>query len=175
VSHIVQGVTLVLGDRVNTDIHCSSKYMPGKDNAYLAAHAFEKIDPAFPAQAAAFKAAQQPIVLVAGPDFGINSSREQAAQILREMGVAVVVAPSFARAFYRNALNNGLALITAQPGSVRNGQAVEVDLSAGTVAVAGQATWQGIGLSGVLQDIVAAGGLLSYLDRHQGWPVATHP
>ena len=88
---------MLLGERVNTDIHCSSKYLPGKDNAYVAAHAFEKLDPHFAAQAAKHRQARQPIVLVAGGDFGINSSREQAAQILREMGVAVVIAPSFAQ------------------------------------------------------------------------------
>lgn len=171
-NNIIQGVTMVLGEQVNTDIHCSTKYMPGKDNAYVAAHAFEKIDPAFATQAAAYRQAGQAIVLIAGKDFGMNSSREQAAQILSEMGVAVVVAPSFARAFYRNALNNGLALITAQTDAVQGGQAVEVDLAAGSVRVAGQAAWQGTGLSGVLLDIVAAGGLLSYLDKNKGWPVA---
>lgn len=167
---VVKGLAMVLGDQVNTDIHCSSKYLPGKDNAFVAAHAFEKIDAGFPVQAAKFRQAGQAIVLVAGEDFGINSSREQAAQILREMGVAVVVAPSFARAFYRNALNNGLALITARTQSVQTGQAIEVNLAAGTVSLADQAPWQGTGLSGVLLDIVAAGGLLPYLNEHQGWP-----
>lgn len=163
---------MVLGDQVNTDIHCSTKYMPGKDNAFVAAHAFEKIDANFPAQAAAYRQAGQPIVLLAGKDFGMNSSREQAAQILKEMGVAVVVAPSFSRAFYRNALNNGLALITVQSSPVQGGQPVAVDLAAGTVAIAGQAAWQGVGLSGVLRRMVAAGGLLPFLDQNKGWPVA---
>jgi 3-isopropylmalate dehydratase small subunit len=172
VNNIVKGITMVLGDQVNTDIHCSTKYMPGKDNAFVAAHAFEKIDANFPAQAAAYRQAGQPIVLIAGKDFGMNSSREQAAQILKEMGVVVVVAPSFSRAFYRNALNNGLALIMAKPISAQSDQPVEVDLAAGTVALAGQAAWQGVGLSSVLRRIVAAGGLLSYLDQNKGWPVA---
>lgn len=73
--------------------------MPGKDSAFIVEHAFEKLDPNFPAQAKALRESGKTIILVAGKDFGINSSREQAAQILRDIGVAVIVAPSFARAF----------------------------------------------------------------------------
>lgn len=167
---IIHGVALQLGDRVNTDIHCSSKYMPGKNDAFVAAHAFEKLEPGFATKASEYRQAGQAIVLVAGADFGINSSREQAAQILREMGVAVVVAPSFARAFYRNALNNGLALITAQTQTIQSGQALDVDLAAGTITPQGGTAWQGLGLSGVLLQIVSAGGLLPFLSQNKGWP-----
>lgn len=161
---------MLLGEQVNTDIHCSSKYLPGKDNAYIAAHAFEKLSPGFAAAAAKHREAGRPVVLIAGRDFGINSSREQAAQILREMGVAVVIAPSFARAFYRNALNNGLALIIAKSGPISGGHSVEVNLAEGTITPQGQSAWQGQGLSGVLLRIVAAGGLLPFLAQNKGWP-----
>ena len=169
----IQGAAMLLGEQVNTDIHCSSKYLPGKDNAYVATHAFEKIEPGFAAEAAKHREAGTPVVLIAGRDFGINSSREQAAQILRELGVAVVIAPSFARAFYRNALNNGLALIVAQPGPIYSGQSVEVNLAEGTITPHGQSAWQGLGLSGVLLRIVAAGGLLPFLAENKGWPTTT--
>ena len=64
----IRGRAHILGDDINTDLHCSSKYLPGKDNAYIAQHAFEQLVPEFPAR---FKAGD---VIVAGNNFGINSS-----------------------------------------------------------------------------------------------------
>lgn len=167
---VIQGVTMVLGDRVNTDIHCSTKYLPGKDNQFVVGCAFEELSAGFAARAAAHRQAGQPIVLLAGADFGINSSREQAAQILKEMGVSVIVAKSFARAFFRNAMNNGLALIAAPVTNPQEGQSVTVELMAGQVTLSGQVIAQGAGLSPVLMQIIAAGGLLPLLQQNQGWP-----
>ena len=170
---LINGLTMVLGDHVNTDIHCSTKYLPGKDNAYVAEHAFEKLDSGFPAQAKAHRQAGRPIVLVAGKDFGINSSREQAAQILREMGVAVIIAPSFARAFFRNSINNGLALLSADVSGITAGQTVSVNLHTGEIEIQGAQTRKANGLSEVLLQIVSAGGLLAYLDQNKGWPASS--
>jgi 3-isopropylmalate dehydratase small subunit len=171
-NNVITGVTMVLGDHVNTDIHCSTKYLPGKDNAYVAEHAFEKLDPGFPAQAKAHRAAGKTIVLVAGKDFGINSSREQAAQILKDMGVGVIVAPSFARAFFRNSINNGLALISADVTGIAAGQSISVNLQTGQIEVQGGPSRQANGLSEVLLHIVSAGGLLAYLNQNKGWPAS---
>jgi len=167
---VMAGVTMVLGDRVNTDIHCSTKYLPGKDNQYVVDRASQELSPDFAAQAARHRQAGQPTVLLAGADFGINSSREQAAQILKEMGVSVIVAQSFARAFFRNAMNNGLALITAQVQDPAPEQSVVVDLMAGSVSHQDHVVAQGAGLSPVLLQIVSAGGLLAFLQQNQGWP-----
>jgi 3-isopropylmalate/(R)-2-methylmalate dehydratase small subunit len=163
---LIHGQALVLGDAVNTDIHCSSKYLPGKDNVFVAAHAFEKLSAGFPDRV---KAAASPI-LVAGAHFGINSSREQAAHVLREMGVRAVLAKSFARAFYRNGINNGLALLACSTEDIREGDAVSVDLASGRVQIAGRPDRSGDGLPPVLLDLIAEGGLLNYLARHGGWP-----
>jgi 3-isopropylmalate dehydratase small subunit len=167
---VITGVTMVLGDHVNTDIHCSTKYLPGKDNAYVAERAFEKLDPAFSAQAKAYREAGQAIVLVAGKDFGINSSREQAAQILMEIGVGVVIAPSFARAFFRNSMNNGLALLSVDISGIHSGQAISVNLKTGDIDIQGAPARKANGLSEVLLQMVSAGGLLAYLDQNKGWP-----
>ncbi|MFZ9102623.1 MAG: 3-isopropylmalate dehydratase [Burkholderiaceae bacterium] len=167
---VIQGVTMVLGDRVNTDIHCSTKYLPGRDNQFVVGCAFQELSPGFAEQAAQYRQAGQPIVLLAGADFGINSSREQAAQILKEMGVSVVVAKSFARAFFRNAMNNGLALITAPVDGPVAGQSVTVDLLAGRVTQGDRVVAQGAGLSPVLMQIISAGGLLPLLQQNKGWP-----
>lgn len=169
---LIKGFAIALGDHVNTDIHCSTKYMPGKDSAFIVEHAFEKLDPNFPAQAKALRESGKTIILVAGRDFGINSSREQAVQILRDIGVAVIVAPSFARAFFRNAINNGLALITAPTEGLSSGQQLCIDLGSGRITLDDQSIRQGTGLSDVLLDIVSSGGLLAYLKQHNGWPTS---
>jgi len=172
VNSLIKGFTMVLGDHVNTDIHCSTKYMPGKDSAFIVEHAFEKLDPNFPMQAKTLREAGRTIILIAGRDFGINSSREQAAQILRDIGVAVILAPSFARAFFRNAINNGLALITAPIDGIGAGQPLCVDLASGRITLDDHSSLEGSGLSDVLLDIVSSGGLLAYLKQHNGWPTS---
>ena len=84
------------------------------------------------------------------------------------MGVSVVVAKSFARAFFRNAMNNGLALITAPVDGPVAGQSVTVDLLAGRVTQADRVVAQGAGLSPVLMQIISAGGLLAAIAAEQG-------
>ena len=80
--NIIKGRARLLGDNINTDTNCSSKYLPGKDNAYVAQHAFEKVAPAFIGD---FKSGD---IIVAGKNFGNNSSREQAVHVMHLMGVA---------------------------------------------------------------------------------------
>ena len=103
--NIIKGSARIIGDEVSTDIHCSSKYLPGKDAAYIATVAFEQVAPGFA------KAFNKGDVIVAGKNFGINSSREQAVHVMHRMGVAAIIAPSFGRQFYRNAINNGMPVI----------------------------------------------------------------
>src|ERR671919_2556205 len=98
----IKGHARLLPAEINTDVHCSAKYLPGKDAAYVAQHAFEQIAPDFVSR---FKPGD---VIVAGKNFGINSSREQAIQVMRLLGVAAVVSPAFGRQFFRNAINGGL-------------------------------------------------------------------
>jgi 3-isopropylmalate/(R)-2-methylmalate dehydratase small subunit len=166
---VLTGQALVLGDAVSTDLHCSSKYLPGKDNAYVAAHAFERLSAGFPDR---LRACASPII-VAGEHFGMNSSREQAAHVLREMGVRAVLAKSFARAFYRNGINNGLALLACPTEDIQEGDTLTVHLGSGAVQVAGRPDRSGEGLPPVLLELLEAGGLLSYLALHGGWPERT--
>jgi 3-isopropylmalate/(R)-2-methylmalate dehydratase small subunit len=165
-ARLIIGQALVLGDAVNTDIHCSSKYLPGRDNAYVAAHAFERLSPGFPDR---LKAVAKP-VLVAGEHFGMNSSREQAAHVLREMGVQAILAKSFARAFYRNGINNGLALLACPTEDICEGDSLSIHLASGRVEVAGRPERSGEGLPPVLLELIEAGGLLPFLSIHGGWP-----
>src|SRR5471032_1268210 len=127
---LINGHARLLGAEINTDINCSSKYLPGKDNAYIAQHAYENIAPGF---AASLEAGD---VIVAGKNFGINSSREQAVHIMRLMGVAAIVAPSFGRQFFRNAINNGLPVVECDIAGIADGDEIAVDLARGNVVVA---------------------------------------
>ena len=102
---IIKGSSRILGAEISTDIHCSSKYLPGKDASYIATVAFEQVAPGFA------KSFNKGDVIVAGKNFGINSSREQAVHVMHRMGVAAIIAPSFGRQFYRNAINNGMPVI----------------------------------------------------------------
>jgi len=161
---IILGRARVLGDDINTDIHCSSKYLPGRDNAYVAQHAFEQLAPGF---AAGFKAGD---VIVAGRNFGINSSREQAVHVMRMMGVAAIVAPSFGRQFFRNAINNGLPVVECDISGIAEADEITVDLAAGRVILAARGIARDVPpLPREIQAILAAGGLIAFLQKHPNW------
>ena len=105
-------------------------------------------------------------VLVAGRDFGIGSSREQAAQVLVHLGVAAVVAPSFAGLFFRNAFNVGLLLLTCpQAGRIADGEALQFDARAGRITRADGEVLACDPIPGFLLDMVEAGGLVPQLKR----------
>ena len=163
----IRGRAHVLGDDINTDLHCSSKYLPGKDNAYIARHAFEQLAPGFPARI------KRGDVIVAGKNFGINSSREQAVHIMRAMGVAAIVAASFGRQFFRNCINNGLPAIECDISGIGEDDEIEVDIGAGSVSVPGRKISRTVAaLPPEVQAILAAGGLISFLQKHPDWRLA---
>ena len=164
---VIRGKARLLGEDINTDVHCSSKYLPGHDNAYIAQHAFEQLSPGF---AAAFKPGD---VIVAGRNFGINSSREQTIHILRAMGVAAIVAPSFGRQFFRNAINNGLPVVQCDIEGIAAGDDVEVDVAGGKVAVVARGISRSVPpLPAEIRAILAAGGLIAFLKKHPDWEIA---
>ena len=163
----INGHARLLGAHINTDINCSNKYLPGKDNAYIAQHAYENVAPGF---AARFEAGD---VIVAGKNFGINSSREQAVHIMKLMGVAAIVAPSFGRQFFRNAINNGLPVVECDIAGIADGDGIAVDLAAGTVAIASRNINRTVAvLPPAVQRILAEGGLIAFLQKHPDWSLA---
>jgi 3-isopropylmalate dehydratase small subunit len=163
----IRGRAHVLPAEINTDLHCSAKYLPGKDTAYVAQHAFEQIAPGFVTR---FNAGD---VIVAGVNFGINSSREQAVHAMRLIGVSAIVAPAFGRQFFRNAINNGLALVECDISAVEDGDVVEIDLGAGALRVPGRGIdRQFPALPREIQALLAAGGLIPFLQRHPDWNIA---
>ncbi len=128
--------------------------------AELATHCLEAVQPAFAAQVAAGD------VIAAGPNFGVGSSREQAAAALKHLGVAAVLAPSFAGLFQRNAINLGLpVLVCAQAEQLVDGERIALDAEHGLITRADGSTLAAEPLPPFLWQIVAAGGLLPSLRR----------
>ena len=164
---LIRGKAHLLGDEINTDIHCSSKYHPGRDNAYVAQHAFEQLAPGFAARLA------NGDVIVAGRNFGNNSSREQAVHILRLLGVGAIVAASFGRQFFRNCINNGLPVVECNVSGIAENDEIELDLALGRVTVPARGlVREAPPLPAEVQAILAAGGLIPFLKAHPDWKVA---
>jgi 3-isopropylmalate dehydratase small subunit len=161
------GQVRLLPAEINTDVHCSAKYLPGKDAAYVALHAFEQIDPGFVARV------KPGDIIVAGRNFGINSSREQSIQVLKLLGIAALVAPAFGRQFFRNAINNGLPVVECDISGIAENDLIEVDLDAGGVKVPSRNIERSFPpLPVAIQSLLAAGGLIPFLQAHPDWEIA---
>ena len=120
----IQGEAVLLGDNINTDFIISGRYKFSiTDMKELAKHIMEDIDPEFPK-----KLKPGISVIVAGENFGMGSSREQAPLVIKESGIAAVVAKSFARIFYRNGFNIGLPLIQVDTSKIKEKDALLIDL-----------------------------------------------
>lgn len=158
---MVGGSCIVFGDNVNTDVIIPGRYLVSIDPAELAEHAFEPLGPEVQARLRRSK------VVVAGRNFGCGSAREQAASCLVGAGIQAVVARSFARVFYRNAINTGLVAVES-PGAVdlaAEGAEIYLDAAEGRLEVDGKA----VSFSPyppTLQRILEAGGLIPYLSAH---------
>jgi len=153
------GRAWVFGDNVDTDVLAPGIYMKSP-LAELAKHCLESVDPGFA------RNVRSGDIVVAGENFGMGSSREQAAQALIELGVAALVAKSFARIFYRNAINLGLpALVCRDADRIKAGDTLTLDPAAGTLAVAGGAALACEPIPEHLLAMIADGGLLPHLKK----------
>lgn len=148
-----------LGADVDTDVLAPGRWMKLAPPE-LAAHCLEAVRPEFAHEVRAGD------VIAAGPNFGVGSSREQAAAALKHLGIAAVLAPSFGGIFYRNAINLGLpALVCARGCELADGERIALDLRQGIVTRADGSTLECEPLPPFLWDIVAAGGLLPSLKQ----------
>jgi 3-isopropylmalate dehydratase small subunit len=159
----VGGAPIVFGDNVNTDVIIPGRYLVSIDPEELAEHAFEPLGPEVQ------RRLRDSDVLVAGRNFGCGSAREQAASCLVGAGIKAVVAVSFSRVFFRNAINTGLPAVECPEavGAVRDGAPVWVDYDAGAVEV-GPDRFRFAPYPQGIQDILASGGLIPYLMRRSG-------
>jgi 3-isopropylmalate/(R)-2-methylmalate dehydratase small subunit len=158
------GTAWVYGDNVDTDVIIPARYLTTTDPAELAKHALEDLDPSFATEV------QPGDVVVAGENFGCGSSREHAAICIKEAGASAVVAGSFARIFFRNAINTGLAIVVCPEAvaATEKGDEVSVDIEAGTVVNSSKGqTYSVEPLPDFVMDIVRAGGLIEWVKRRK--------
>jgi len=157
---VVNGTVFKYGDNVDTDVIIPARYLNIADVKELSSHAMEDIDTEF------VKKVQPGDIVVATRNFGCGSSREHAPLVLRENQVSCVIATSFARIFYRNAINIGLPILEceAAANAIQGGDQVSVDFDTGVITneTRGE-TYQAAAFPPFIQSIIKAGGLLKSL------------
>ena len=159
---IIKGKVYVLGDNIDTDVIIPARYLNSFDPKELASHCMVDIDETF---------AQNVVegdIMVGGKNFGCGSSREHAPIAIKASGVPVVIASSFARIFYRNAINTGLPLLEIGDDveKIHANDKLRVDLSTGTIEnLTTGDTFHAVPLPGFIQDIAKAGGLINYIKQ----------
>lgn len=161
---IIKGKVIKVGDNIDTDVIIPSKYLVYTDPEILGKHCLEPLIPNF------YERAKEGVILIAGKNFGMGSSREQAAIALKGAGVKAVLAESFARIFFRNAINNGLPVLIV-PGIsriVQDGDIIEVRPIEGKVIIEGKGELQAQKLDPKVIEILESGGLIPYLRRALG-------
>jgi 3-isopropylmalate/(R)-2-methylmalate dehydratase small subunit len=158
----IKGPAIKFGNNVDTDVILPGKYLTLVDPKELAKHALESIDTDFPEKA------KKGVILVGGKNFGCGSSREQAPLALKYAGVKCVLAESFARIFFRNAINIGLPVIECKgiTNSVQTGDELAVDFEAGKIDnISKGKTFQVNRLPPFVIEILADGGLIENLRK----------
>lgn len=152
------------GDNVDTDVIIPARYLNATDGNELAKHCMEDIDKDF------INKVQKGDLIVANKNFGCGSSREHAPLAIKCAGVSCVIAETFARIFYRNAINIGLPIIECPEAakSIQSGDEVEVDFDSGVITnkTKGE-TYKGQAFPPFMQKIISAGGLVNYINEKQ--------
>jgi len=154
------------GDDINTDYIISGKYkFKSTDMEAMAVHAMEELDPDY-----YNKVKPEGGILVAGSNFGMGSSREQAPLVLIHSNTKAVLAKSFARIFFRNAINTGLPVVECDTDAIDDGDELEVDLEAGVVRdVTKDVEIPFAPLPPVMAQLLADGGLVEHFKKHGGF------
>ena len=150
------------GDNVDTDVIIPARYLNSFDGKELAKHAMVDIDPEFASKV------QPGDLIVANKNFGCGSSREQAPVAIKTAGVDAIIAKSFARIFYRNAINIGLPIIECPEAAVaiKAGDEVKVDFDSGVITnVTTGESFQGQAFPPFMQNLIACGGLVNYINN----------
>lgn len=160
----ITGKVWNFGANIDTDIIIAARYLNSSDPEHLAKYVMEDADPEFP------KKLQRGDVIVAGENFGCGSSREHAPIALKAAGVAAVVAPSFARIFYRNAFNMGLPIFELPESlEIKEGEEISIDLDNGKITNnTTNKTYDFIAIPPFMQELIAAGGLINYAKAEMG-------
>ena len=157
-----QGTVLKYGDNVDTDVIIPARYLNTIDTKELASHCMEDIDKSF------VQRVRVGDIMVAGNNFGCGSSREHAPIAIQASGISLVIAKSFARIFYRNSINIGLAIVECPEAvdAIREGDEIEADLDAGILfnRTTGE-RFQTQPFPAFIQTIIANGGLVESIRK----------
>ena len=151
----ISGKVIKYDDNVDTDVIIPARYLNTSDKKELAAHCMEDLDKTFVARV------QKGDIMAAGANFGCGSSREHAPIAIKESGIACVVAKSFARIFYRNAINTGLPIVEFE-GNIAEGDTIEIDFDEGVLRnISSGESGKFPPFPPFLQKIIEKGGLLA--------------
>lgn len=156
----VTGNVFKYGDNVDTDVIIPARYLNTSDHKELAAHCMEDIDLDF------VKKVKKGDIIVANKNFGCGSSREHAPIAIKESGISCVIASTFARIFYRNAINIGLPIIECEAAvkAIDAGDQLEVDFSSGLIKnISKNESYQGEAFPAFMQKIIDNNGLIGYI------------
>jgi len=155
-----KGTVFKYGDNIDTDVIIPARYLNTQNHAELAAHCMEDIDKSF------ITRVQPGDIMVGGENFGCGSSREHAPVAIKAAGISCVIAKSFARIFYRNAINIGLPILECPAASeaIQAGDTVSIDFDTGLITdeTTGQ-TFEAAPFPPFIQQIIAKGGLMNSL------------
>jgi 3-isopropylmalate/(R)-2-methylmalate dehydratase small subunit len=157
-----EGAVIKYGDNVDTDVIIPARYLNTSDKKELASHCMEDLDTTF------VKRVKTGDIMVAGQNFGCGSSREHAPISIKASGVSCVIAETFARIFYRNAINIGLPIIECPEASknIEAGDEVEIDFNTGIITDITKGTsYQGQAFPEFMQKLIAAGGLVNFINE----------
>ena len=158
----VKGLVHKYGDNVDTDVIIPARYLNTSDHKELASHCMEDIDADFT------KKVKEGDIMVGGANFGCGSSREHAPLVIKTCGTGCVIAKSFARIFYRNAINIGLAILECPEASekIEAGDEVSVDFDTGVITnVTKNETYQAEPFPEFIKEIIRADGLMNSIGK----------
>ena len=159
-----KGTVFKYGDNVDTDVIIPARYLNSSDPAELATHCMEDIDTEF------VKKVKKGDIIVANKNFGCGSSREHAPISIKASGVSCVIAETFARIFYRNAINIGLPIIECPEVAsvIEAGDEVEVNFDTGVITdITKNRSFQGQAFPEFMQKIIASEGLVNYINNNK--------
>lgn len=159
---IVEGRCHKFGRDIDTDVIIAARYLNTQDVNELASHCMEDLDPSFASRV------QKGDIIVAGENFGCGSSREHAPLAIKGSGISLVIAPTFARIFYRNAINIGLPILESKAAAdeIMDGDKIKVDLDTGVIYNLTQnKEYQSLPFPPFIKEIIDSGGLMNKLKK----------
>jgi len=159
---ILKGMSFKFGDDISTDLIIAGKYAHLRSNLpELAKHAMEDANPDF------IKQVKPGDFIVGGSNFGLGSSREHAPLVIKMSGVSAILAKSFARIFFRNAINQGLPALICDTDKISQGDTLEISLEEGVISnVSKNETYHFARIPQAMLSILNEGGLIPYINKH---------